>query len=203
MYNAIEVLPRSEATATADDEAPDDDNDDDDDAEDEEVSVSVFMELDLPQWNSTARRINHSHEETIANGGGDVAVPRSDMIADFLRKSSWSAFLRRFLMFSLINLSFPVFSRRFLVSRSSCFLAQCLHRPFFCCFLSFPPGSRPTPGPVSLSHVTPLRSRSASVGVSQTRSLVFVYFSSFLATFFLRTDDGVESSSSEIRSLPP
>ena len=68
------------------------------------------------------------------------------MIADFLRKSSWSAFLRRFLMFSLINLSFPVFSRRFLVSRSSrspCFLAQCLHRPFFCCFLSFPPGSLP------------------------------------------------------------
>ena len=158
------------------------------------------MELDPPRWKSTARRINHSHEETIANGGGDVAVPRSDMIADFLRKSSWSAFLRRFLMFSLINLSFPVFSRRFLVSRSSrspCFLAQCLHRPFFCCFLSSWPGSlpcavsRPTPGPVSLSHVTPLRSRSASVGVSQTRSLVFVYFSSFLATFFLRTDDGV------------
>ena len=62
--------------------------------------------------------------------------------------------------------------------------------PFLSSWLPLPP-SRPTPGPVSLSHVTPLRSRSASVGVSQTRSLVFVYFSSFLATFFLRTDDGV------------
>ena len=99
MNYAIEVHPRSEATATADDEAPDDDNDDDD-AEDEEESASVFMELDLPQWNSTARRINHSQEETIASGG---------IVTDLPRKSSWSAFLRRFLMFSLINLSFGLF----------------------------------------------------------------------------------------------
>ena len=84
--NGFEVHPRSEATATADD-------DDDDEAEDEEeleMSAKVFMELDLPQWKSTARRINHSQEETIAEGGGDV--PRSDIIidivTDFPRKSS-------------------------------------------------------------------------------------------------------------------
>ena len=131
------------------------------------------------------------------------------MIDDCLRKSSWSAFLRRFLMFSLINLSFPVFSRRFLVSRSSrssCFLAQCLHRFFFCCFLSFPPGcwlppSRPVPLQdrfhFRTSHRSalarrPSASRRLAVSSSST-SLRFLPLS-----FFGRT---TESSSSEIRSL--
>ena len=83
--------PRSEATAADDDE-------DDDDAEDEEEpSANVLMELDPPRGKSTASRISHSQEETTANGGR-----RSDMITDFPRRSSRSAFLRRFLIFSLI-----------------------------------------------------------------------------------------------------
>ena len=162
MNNAIEVHPRSEATATADDEAPDDDNDDD--AEDGEESASVFMELDLPQWNSTARRINHSQEETIANGG---------IVTDLPRKSSCSAFLRRFLMFSLINLSFPVFLR---ISCVSCSM-----------FTSTSP----------LFLLSPPRT---GFTFARHRSLALFYssFLAFLLSDFLRTKSSLPTS--EIRS---
>ena len=58
------------------------------------------MELDPPRGKSTASRISHSQEETTANGGR-----MSDMITDFPRRSSRSAFLRRFLIFSSICLN--------------------------------------------------------------------------------------------------
>ena len=76
-----------------------DDEDEEEDPE-ESATASVFMELELQQWNSAARRINHSQEDTIASGGSGDDVPRSDTVAaaDFLR-----AFLRRFRIVVLLS----------------------------------------------------------------------------------------------------